>query len=158
MRHAIAQDRLMGIRDEDRALTSEGRKRMLKAAQGLRQWGLKVELCLSSPLVRAWETAEILQEHLPISTPIIQENSLVPGGSLIDFLQVIVKRPETHILATGHEPTLSSWIFSLLGCERQASIRMKKGALCHLSLDLSQNPPWVELIAHLPPRIMRGLG
>lgn len=159
LRHAIALPRgTRGIRDEERPLTEEGEKRMIKAAKGMRQLGLSIEVLLSSPLVRAIQTAEIVKEHLGISAAIEIDPELKPGGNLKTFLEKIRKRNRANFLLTGHEPAMSYWIEDLLGCGRTGSILLKKGALCHLQLDFSENPPDVEMRFLLQPKILRNLG
>ena len=62
IRHAIAVDEGMPEyeKDSERPLTDKGRKKMRQIAKGLRTLGVEIDLILSSPYVRARETAEIL--------------------------------------------------------------------------------------------------
>lgn len=159
LRHAIAVPRgTVGVADADRPLTEKGRNRMVRAVKGLRSLELSFDALLSSPLLRAFQTAEIVREQLPLNLEIEIEESLKPGGELLDFLKKLRHRPEQNILLTGHEPAMSSWIEDLLGCGKTGSIRMKKGGLCHLHLDFSSNPPEAEMLFLLPPRFARNLG
>lgn len=159
LRHAIAVPRgTEGVREEERPLTEAGREKIKKAAKGIRRLGVPIEAILSSPLTRAYQTAEIVAETLPTAPEIEIEAELSPDGDLQKFLKKIKKRPETSFLLTGHEPSLSSWIEDLLGCERTASILMRKGALCHLEVDLYETPPHARMIFLLQPKILRRLG
>ena len=65
MRHAIAfeRDASRWPDDRDRPLTPEGEEKFRRAARGLRRVAGRVDLVLSSPIVRAWRTAEILAEE-----------------------------------------------------------------------------------------------
>lgn len=156
LRHAIAVPRgTVGVNDADRPLTEKGRDRMVRAVKGLRSLGLCFDALLSSPLLRAFQTAEIIRDQLPLGKEIEIEESLRPDGDLADFLKKLRKRPEQNILLTGHEPAMSSWIEDLLECGKKGSIRMKKGGLCHLLLDFSSNPPEAEMLFLLPPRFAR---
>jgi broad specificity phosphatase PhoE len=69
MRHGIAAD--LGdagvLKDEDRPLTLEGRAKMRQAAEGIGEFGLKLNLILTSPLLRARQTAEVVAEVLDAS-------------------------------------------------------------------------------------------
>lgn len=159
LRHGIAVLRgTPGIRDFDRPLTEEGQKKLIRSVKGMQSLNLVFDAILSSPLVRAFETAEVVVEHLPFGGEIEIEETLRPEGELRDFLSRLKTRPEQRILLTGHEPAMSLWVQALLGCETTGTIRLKKGALCHLKIDLSGNPPWTEMIFLIQPKILRSLG
>jgi phosphohistidine phosphatase len=84
IRHVIAEP--LGQRnefsDEKRALTKEGRGRAREAAKGLRKLGVEFDLMLTSPLVRAVETAEIVAEAMGLGPKDVQETAnLAPGAS-----------------------------------------------------------------------------
>ncbi len=158
LRHAIAlAPEVSLVAEEERPLTPEGRKKMHKAALGMRRLEIVPELILSSPLVRAFQTAEIAQQILAPGLSIEVETELRPGGNLRALLKKLGRRSEEKILCVGHEPAMSYWAQDLLGCGRGASIRMQKAALCHLLLDFSAVPPAVELQALYPPRALRRL-
>ncbi len=159
LRHGIAVPRgTPGIRDADRPLTERGEERLIRSVKGMRQLGLKFDLILSSPLTRAYQTAQIVKVVLPFTKEIEIEETLTPEGSLSKFIVKMKKRKESEILLTGHEPAMSSWIQDLLRCGDSASVQMKKGALCQLRVDLQENPPEAELEFLLQPRILRRLG
>src|SRR5215216_2819063 len=87
IRHAIAQQlgRKNDFTDEKRALTSEGRERMREATRGLHRIGVEFDLVLTSPLVRAVETAEIITGTLGLSKKEMkQTGNLAPGASTDD--------------------------------------------------------------------------
>jgi len=159
LRHAIAVPRgRLEFPEEERPLTEEGREKMLRGARGIKKLGLGFESILSSPYTRAYETAEITRtvlDHLP-EIEICKD--LVPGGSLENFLQSLANRPERNILLVGHEPAMSSWIQDLLGCGMEGTILMKKGALAYLRLDLQMDPPEIEFVFLLQPKVLRRLG
>ena len=159
LRHAIAVPRgTVGIPEPDRPLTDKGRTRMVRAVKGFRSLNWEFDALLSSPLLRAFQTAELVRDYLSLNLEIEIEETLRPEGKLSDLLKKLRQRPEQNILLTGHEPAMSSWIEDLLGCGMTGSIRMKKGALCHLHLDLSSDPPETEMLFLLPPRFARNLG
>jgi phosphohistidine phosphatase len=60
IRHGIAEDKQPDIKDEERSLTKEGRQKTEKVAQKIKKLGLQFEVIVTSPLVRARQTAEIL--------------------------------------------------------------------------------------------------
>jgi hypothetical protein len=85
IRHGIAAERGTYADDHDRPLTAKGRDRTERVAQRLSQLEIGFDLLLSSPLVRAYETAEILvyQGLAPYFT---RHDALAPGGDLADWL------------------------------------------------------------------------
>src|ERR1051325_11585900 len=94
IRHAIAQQ--LGWKndftDEKRALTSEGRERMCEVARGLLRLGVHLDLILTSPLVRAVETAEVIAATLGMSKKDVEQTSNLPPDALTDDLFREVKR------------------------------------------------------------------
>src|SRR5262245_53498062 len=116
LRHGLAADReAWEGSDEERPLTAEGREKMLRIARGLK----KVlpdppDAILSSSLLRALETAEIVRAAFPTLSVEIDEG-LRPGALLANFIKKIRRRKEKTILLVGHEPDFSEWILSLLG-------------------------------------------
>src|SRR4051794_37184555 len=69
VRHGVAEERGGSIADEDRALTTEGKRRTRKAMRGFARLRDGPSLILSSPLVRAWQTAEIVAKSLGADRP-----------------------------------------------------------------------------------------
>lgn len=114
-RHGIAEDVAPSMQDFDRALTDKGRKRTREVGKALRHAGEVPELMLSSPLVRALQTAEILQSVFEPDRPVIVRREIAPGGELIDLARELAtsRCPDTMIV--GHEPDLTIFVTSLLG-------------------------------------------
>ncbi|HEY9713931.1 MAG TPA: histidine phosphatase family protein, partial [Chroococcales cyanobacterium] len=83
VRHGIAQDRLGGavLNDSQRPLTDEGKDETKAVAQGLRRLNVRPDLCISSPLIRAKQTAEIMADVLGTAEPLKILDSLCPGGA-----------------------------------------------------------------------------
>jgi phosphohistidine phosphatase len=82
IRHGLAEDRGDAWPDDTkRPLTDEGMSRMRKAARGLARIGVSIEVVLSSPLVRARQTAEIVASGLDPRPSLVNVDSLAPDGS-----------------------------------------------------------------------------
>src|SRR5258707_5535441 len=82
IRHGMAEDRGDAWPDDaKRPLTEDGISRLRKAARGLTRAGVSIDLMLTSPLVRARQTAEIIAAELDPHPSISQVDSLSPGGS-----------------------------------------------------------------------------
>jgi phosphohistidine phosphatase len=120
--------------DSKRPLTSEGITRMKQIARGLARLGVSFDQILTSPLVRARQTAEVLAEHVDGKPPINLAQSLVPGGkftALVDDLAKYSRR--SRIALVGHEPDLGQFAARLLGA--RTSIEFRKGGICRIDVD-----------------------
>ena len=137
LRHAIAVERgTKGYKtDGQRPLTDKGTKKMQRVARGMLALHLSLDLIISSPFVRARQTAEIVGDVFDEKvtfTPHLQV-----GGDprkLVDFIKKNCK-PESAILLVGHEPYLSRLISMLTAGVKTPLITLKKGGLCRLSVD-----------------------
>ena len=160
MRHGIAVLRGVGegLDDARRPLTPDGKARMKKIARALRPAGFEPAWIVSSPLVRAVETAEVVAETLGSGVPLDFCDGLAPGGSPEALLTFLAKYPErTRVLAVGHEPDLSEMAGRMVGAGRHANLAFKKGGCCLITFD--QFPPKSpgHLSWWLTPRILRRL-
>jgi phosphohistidine phosphatase len=161
MRHGIAVDRDekgKSPEDRERALTPKGNKRMRKAAKGLLSLSLPLDRILTSPFVRARQTAKIMAETLHMEDRLAEIQELCPEQSVQDLLSGLVAYSgEKSILLVGHEPLLSHTVSFLLSGKAGAEIRLKKGALCCLEVD--GLPPKESAVLHwaLAPKQLRML-
>jgi phosphohistidine phosphatase len=136
MRHGLAEDPIPKSDDGARKLTAKGADKIRKAAAGMRAMGLAFETILSSPILRAMETAEIVANELggavkPRPTP-----ELTTGSSPAKALEAIARLhlPES-VLIVGHEPTLSRLASLLLsGSSESVGIRLKQGGVIALEI------------------------
>jgi phosphohistidine phosphatase len=127
VRHGLAEVRAPGLRDEDRALTREGKRRTKKAMRGLIALGERPRVLLSSPLRRAWQTAEILARELGRGTRPRVERALVPGADLEELLARLREESAESVAIVGHEPELSTLVRTLAG-----SIELKKAGVARV--------------------------
>ena len=97
---------------------------------------MKFDLILSSPYVRASETAEILGDVFKMKDKIVFNDHLIPLGSPELLIGEINENHAVDSLAiVGHEPHLSSLIGLLTSDGSKMEITLKKGGVCHLSAD-----------------------
>jgi phosphohistidine phosphatase len=161
IRHAIAQQlgRKNDFTDEKRTLTSEGRERMREAVKGLHKIGVEFDLVLTSPLVRAVETAEIITSTLGLSKKEIkQTGSLAPGASTEDlFLEIKGHAGAESIALVGHQPDLGEIISKIVQGNGSLSLELKKGGVC--SVKVSETVPVLRgsLLWLLWPKHLRAL-
>jgi phosphohistidine phosphatase len=118
LRHGDAAD---GSPDGERPLTGKGEEQARAAGAALRALGVDLDVCLSSPKVRAADTARLACEQLG-GVEVIQENKL--GGGPFDPESLAAGHGE-EVLLVGHDPDFSMAIHALTG----AQVRLKKGGL-----------------------------
>ncbi|SRR6266498_2722988 len=142
VRHAIAVQRGTPGSDDDsqRPLTGKGRKKMEKIAKGLRQFNVEFDTILTSPYVRARDTAEILASEYKIKDKIGFTDHLIPPGNFDELIDEINEKYNVNSLAlVGHEPMLSQFISWLTAGNTETKITLKKGGIALLLADdLSQ--------------------
>ena len=160
MRHGIAMMRgpATVMEDAKRPLTPEGKDKMRQIAAGLVRAGMVVDWIVSSPLVRAVETAEIVGEALQSKPPLDFCDALRPGGqpeALIAFLAKRSNRPR--VLVVGHEPDLGELAARLIGAGRNANMPLKKGGCCLITFNVFPPKGPGRLVWWLTPRVMRKL-
>ena len=157
IRHAIAvASGTPGVEDDERPLTSRGRARFHDAARGLARIVDRPDVLLTSPLVRAAETAEIAARAFGKVEP-RPERALGHGGPEA-ILALLKRQPSDATVAmVGHEPVLSQVLARLLGSGRAERFAFKKGGAA--LVDLAGNGAAAgQLIWFLKPRILRRLG
>ena len=138
LRHGIAVDAdAQSPSDFDRALTPEGEKKVRCIAKAIRTMGLSFDLILSSPYVRARETAEIVATTLAAHKKLALRDSLGVEENpreLIAELTGLTPAPES-LLLVGHEPFLSTLVSFLITGTAKPCITLKKGGLCKLTVE-----------------------
>lgn len=156
VRHAIAAERGSNYPDDrERPLTSEGVARFKQAVEGLKDFDLKLDLVLTSPLVRASHTAELLVAGIGGKPRLEVLEALAPGGRMTQVLDAVAKyaKRARHIALVGHEPDLGELAAKLL--RARGTIEFKKGAVCCMELDgaMPNGPGTLRWL--LPPRVLR---
>lgn len=123
--------------DADRPLTPKGIQRTKALAHALRQLDTTFDVIVSSPLVRARETAEIVERGLRLHGRLELTEHLAPSGDaerLVHLLNKVRPAPGS-ILLVGHEPYLSSLISLLCTGGSHLSLTLKKGGLCRMEVE-----------------------
>jgi phosphohistidine phosphatase len=145
--HGIAVESGEGIPDEWRPLTDKGRRRFQKTARAFGKLGRKLDLILTSPLVRAVQTAEILAgETEPAEVAVLAE--LDPKFDVQAVRNAIASRAgkAEAVAIVGHEPQLSSVLAALSGIS-QADIELENGTIVRVDVSTltdgaSADPRW----------------
>jgi phosphohistidine phosphatase len=121
LRHGDAEH-TAGKSDADRDLTEKGERQSTDAGKALRALGVKLDVCLTSPKVRARRTAELACEALGCR---VEEDDRLAGGDF-DPLEVAAGRGE--VMLVGHEPDFSSAVALVTG----SRVKMGKGGIAAL--------------------------
>jgi len=161
LRHAIAfpRDAKRWPDDNKRPLKTEGVKRARRAAAGLKRIAVRPALVLTSPLVRARDTAAIFAQaaHWPEA---MECEALSPGASPEAVLEVLRQRGAKAdcVAVVGHQPHLGRVLaLCLRGDARPEAFELKKSAMACLQFDGLPRAGQATLTALLSPRILRKL-
>lgn len=156
LRHGIAvePDEWSGT-DFDRPLTGEGVERMEREANAIADLSLDLDRILTSPLLRAKQTAEIVADLLGLRRELVEDERLAGGFGVERLHSILAAHKEAEaIMLVGHEPTMSGTIGRLIG---DASVELKKGALAGVLLpDASATRG--TLVCLIPPKVLVKLG
>ena len=129
---------------------------MRKEARGLARLGVALDVILSSPLVRARQTAELVAAALDPRPSLITVDSLAPDGTYAAIISDLEKHArKTHIALVGHEPAIGELASRLIGSRH--ALEFKKGAVCRIDLDGIPPAGPGKLRWMLTPKILRSL-
>jgi phosphohistidine phosphatase len=137
LRHGDAEQ---GSPDSERPLTDKGRDQSRWAGAALKAIGVEIDACLTSPKVRAAETARLACEPLGVEP---QLEPKLAGGPF--DAEALAAGLGDDVLFVGHDPDFSMAVHSLTG----AQVRMKKGGLAGIEKG--------ELMVLLRPRELKHL-
>jgi phosphohistidine phosphatase len=154
VRHGIAADAAPGQPDESRPLTAKGRRRFRRTARAFARLGERVDKLITSPLVRAVQTAEILARALrQDEVGVLEElRSEVPPAKLFGALSQQIEDGEG-VALVGHDPQMTKLVAALAQLEGDEADRISfaKGGIVRIDVDAfpptKNRPRW-----HLEPR------
>jgi phosphohistidine phosphatase len=135
LRHAAAEDRSASGRDADRPLTREGVERARRVGRGLKALNSEIELILTSPYLRARQTAEAAAKALGPASKLEESRALEPGRDPREILEELRAEDRASALLVGHQPHLGSLLGLLVTGEPKLEIPLKKAALARVSWD-----------------------
>jgi phosphohistidine phosphatase len=137
--------------DSERPLTTDGKRRMQREAAAIRALGVSPDVIVSSPLVRAQQTAEIVATGLDLRDRLVMDPRLGPGFDPRQLKALLAAhRDASALLLVGHEPDFSDTISRLIGGGR---LDLKKGGLALVELEDRASPAG-RLLWLLPPRVL----
>jgi phosphohistidine phosphatase len=157
LRHAIAADPAKYRDDAERPLTSEGVQKMEKAAKGIAA-EFSFDRVVSSPYVRARQTAEIVMKAAGFEGKLQLSDAMTPDGDFKALARLAATfGDDESVLLVGHQPSISRFVSELVAGRPDASIDFKKGALCRVEL-LQKDPFSGVLKAFLSPKYLQSMG
>ena len=161
-RHGPAGDRDPAKWPDDgkRPLTAKGIQKTKDAARGLVRIEKGISLILTSPLVRASETAQILKDVLGDRARIVTLEELSPGGSNRALIAQLGDLPQTRsVVIVGHEPGLGKLAALLaLGSGTTGEIKLKKAGACALTFEGAPRAGAGDLVWLLSRRLLARYG
>jgi phosphohistidine phosphatase len=156
IRHAIAVERgRPGLADEERPLTPEGEERFREAAAGLARLVDRPDALLTSPWLRARQTAALAAKAWGRIAP--KPTDVLAGGSFEEQAKVLDRYAgDATVVVVGHEPYVSELLARLLGSRDADRVTFKKGgaALVEVPGRLADGG---ALVFFLPPKLLRKL-
>lgn len=158
MRHGLAEPRGKAWPDDSqRPLSDEGVDGLRRTGRALRALDMSPGVVLSSPLVRASQTADLIADAWQPRLPVVLVESLAPGGSFEAIVADITAHARQGRAAiVGHEPGLGEFTAKLLGLPQP--LAFKKGAMARVDVDRFSAGATGDLRWFLPPKVLRALG
>jgi phosphohistidine phosphatase len=123
--------------DPERFLTDKGKDRARAAARGLRVLGITPEIVVTSPYVRARQTAAIVREELGVGEETVTD-LLVPMAAPSLVAELLRGRGEQDLLCVGHAPHLDLLVAYLVGADDPITSLKKAGCA---SLEIRHGRP-----------------
>jgi phosphohistidine phosphatase len=152
LRHGLAVDPEQWEGDDaDRPLTAEGKERMAREARTIAALSLELDAILTSPLLRAKQTAGIVADKMKIRSRLVEDRRLGFAFGARALAEIFRERSAASaIMLVGHEPSMSRTIGEVIGGAR---VDFKKGSLACVSFD-EPSALAGELVWLVPPKVL----
>lgn len=149
LRHGDAEPASAAGSDAERRLTDRGKRETRTVALAMQRAGARPEMILTSPLVRARETAAVLESVFGGSAE--ADERLASGCSLGDIQRAVSTHDRSRLVFVGHEPDLSRIVGQLVGSAR---VSMSKSGVARVDCGRAE-PDAGILVWLLSPQILR---
>jgi phosphohistidine phosphatase len=157
VRHGIAIDREdpKAPAEAERFLTEEGIAKTKQVAKGIAAMGVRADLMVSSPYLRAMQTAAIFASALDYPEhKIRQSESLLPGAEPVAFLRELAREKNaSSVFCFGHAPHLDGLLAATVVAPRQIT-SMKKAGVAFVEMKRI-SPPNGQLVWLVTPKLFR---
>ena len=132
VRHGDAEKTAIGKKDFDRDLTPEGKTKIKSTVIYWKNFLPEISAIISSPYVRALNTAKIIAEVYEFKNEIIVDKKISPGSKTDNIIEIANSIEGEEIIIVGHQPDLSLHASNLVS-NGSAGIEFKKGAVAKIS-------------------------
>lgn len=152
LRHGLAGDRAEWDGDDRlRPLTKKGEKNVALSAEMMDAIIRDLDEMITSPLVRARQTAEIVADEFGMQEAMVEDERLAPGFNLEKLAEIVKDYPNAEaLMLVGHEPDFSETISKLIG---GGNILCRKGGLARVDL-INSDPLEGQLVWLLQPKVL----
>jgi len=160
IRHAKAESRDANTWPDDdvRPLTAEGRAEQRAATRAMKKMGIKFDFLVTSPLLRARETTDIVAKGYRWAEPPQVAEEMGHGYSPGAVVKLLAKFPPSAVVAlVGHEPDLSDLTAALVTKDGRLNIAVKKSGVVGIEFDGAAEAGKGTLLFHLKPGHLRKL-
>lgn len=162
VRHAVAEDRekysRLGKPDALRPLTSKGKKKFWQVCKRIKKILPKPQRILSSPFVRAADTAKILHKAFPDADVRFVDRLKATENPALFISELKKQNRIRRCIVVGHEPYLSKLInYLITGQERESGFKLRKGGCCLLEIPYQPRKGDGKLLWLLQPSLLRNI-
>lgn len=156
-RHGIAAEREeWDGPDSERPLTGKGVRKTRSAAEGLATLGLAPSHILSSPFVRAHQTAKLLQEVLHPKSTVRLCDELLPDSPPDKIFPLLDTFPvDACVICVGHEPLLGELAGVMVFGKPAAGLALKKAGAALIRFSEAKKSGHGQLVWWIPPALLR---
>lgn len=155
LRHSNAEDPDEKKYPDDslRPLTKKGIKRIHQVAKYMRKLKFKVDYILSSPAIRAFDTARVVRKEFQLDKErLLTTQSLLTEANPGPVIAEIAKITDCeNLLIVGHEPFLSTLVSHLICGNPMSSFQLKKSGFCYLTVESLNEDPKATLMMLFDP-------
>lgn len=159
IRHGIAEEAEKYTQDADRPLTEAGKRKTRKVATRLSELNLSFDLILTSPLLRARQTADILFAA-GLSSHVEESPELAFDGDIqiwLSWLERWRQKGGSQLALVGHQPNLGDWAETLIWGRPQGKLVVKKAGAIGIQLPETDSPVGRSQLFWLtPPKFLLG--
>ncbi|WP_084739858.1 phosphohistidine phosphatase SixA [Sulfuracidifex tepidarius] len=141
VRHGEAEEPNQEVQDKDRKLVKKGIKQMRRVGSFLSEVNFLPERVISSPFIRAYQSADVILDEMELEMQIETEDFLLPSSDPTTVMQALVQL-DGNVMVVGHNPLLENVIKALTGGE----VSLKKGGIALVEVEKEKGVGTLELL------------
>jgi len=141
VRHGDAEPKTDLSEDYNRKLTKKGIKQLKRVANFLDKMDHHIENVISSPLIRAYQSADIIVDELKMNVKIEKNDNLKPEADVTNIIPFL-KELKDNAIIVGHDPNVSLLLNKISGTNG----KIKKGGIAFLKFDKDNGTAELELL------------